>query len=505
MGVKSILSKGIEKKLGGYKIQLNNVDSSLPEKLSTEKSVGIIGGGLAGVSAAIFLAEKGFKVKIFERETYLGGKVGSWPVKFNDGFSTNVEHGFHAFFRQYYNLRNLLRKIDSYKYLIPIDDYLILTKEHGNFGFKNLDTVPVLNILSMAKTGIYSYRDAMLNPGFRKMISLLSYNREKTFTKFDTVSFKDFADDVKLPPEMQLMFTTFSRAFFAEPQYISMAELIKSFHSYFLSNDLGLLYDVLNDDFENTLWNPARDYLNKYKSSISLDSKITSFKKDGDQFIINDERFDYVIIASDVKGTKSIIKNSDYFKNEHFDFYNQMTSLKQSQRYSVLRIWIDKDLRQGVPFFIFTDALKILDSVTIYHRMEKSSEEWVNKNGGGIFELHSYAVPDDFPESEVRDQFLKEFEEYFPEIKGYKVKYEYLQVKDDFTAFHTNLYKTRPQVKSEIENLFLVGDWVKLESPAMLMEAATTSAMVAANSIFKKEKLKEEPMYSVPLKGIFAG
>jgi len=504
MGIKSIISKRIEKKLGGYKIQLNKIDSSLPEKLSIEKSVGIIGGGLAGVSAAIFLAERGFSVKIFEREKYLGGKVGSWPVKYDDGFSTQVEHGFHAFFRQYYNLRNLLKKIDAFKYLIPIDDYLILTKEHGNFGFKDLDTVPLLNILSMAKTGIYSYKDAMLNPGFRKMTSLLTYNREKTFSKFDSVSFKDFAEEVKLPPEMQLMFTTFSRAFFAEPQYISMAELIKSFHSYFLSNDLGLLYDVLNDDFEDTLWKPAKNYLSNHKSTISLDSKIISFKKEGNQFIINDERFDYAIIASDVKGTKSIIKNSDYFKKEHPNFYNQMTNLKQSQRYSVLRLWIDKDLRQGVPFFIFTDALKILDSVTIYHRMEKSSEEWVKKNGGGIFELHSYAVPDDFPQEEIRNQFLKEFEEYFPEINGYKVKYEYLQVKDDFTAFHTNLYKTRPTVKTEVENLFLAGDWVKLESPAMLMEAATTSALYAANFIFNKENLKGESILSVPLKGLLA-
>lgn len=503
MSIKSIIAKRIEKKLGGYKIQINNIDNSLPEKLSMEKRVGIIGGGLAGVSAAIYLSERGFSVKIFEKEKYLGGKVGSWSVKFDDGFSTRVEHGFHAFFKQYYNLRELLKKIGSHKYLIPIDDYLILTKNYGNFGFKELDTVPVLNIFSMAKTGIYSYQDALLNPSFRKMTSLLSYNREKTFSKFDNISFKDFADDVKLPPEMRLMFTTFSRAFFAEPQYISMAELIKSFHSYFLSNDLGLLYDVLNDDFEDTLWKPAKNYLSKYKSTISLDSKVTSLKKDGDYFVINDELFDYLIIASDVKGTKSIINNSDYFKNEHPKFNNQITNLKQSQRYSVLRIWIDKDLRQGVPFFIFTDALKILDSVTIYHRMEKTSEEWVKKNGGGIFELHSYAVPDDFPQDEIRSQFLKEFEEYFPEIKGYKVKYEYLQVKDDFTAFHTNLYKTRPTVKTEVENLFLAGDWVKLDSPAMLMEAATTSAMFAVNEILKKEKLKDEQIFSVPLKGLF--
>ena len=77
MGIKSFISNRIEKKLGGYKIQLNKIDPSLPEKLSKEVSVGIIGGGLAGVSAAIFLAERGFKVKIFEKENYLGGKVGS--------------------------------------------------------------------------------------------------------------------------------------------------------------------------------------------------------------------------------------------------------------------------------------------------------------------------------------------------------------------------------------------------------------------------------------------
>ena len=80
-----------------------------------------------------------------------------------------------------------------------------------------------------------------------------------------------------------------------------------------------------------------------------------------------------------------------------------------------------------------------------------------------------------------------------------------MQVKDDFTAFHTNLYKIRPEVKTEVENLFLAGDWVKLDNPAMLMEAATTSAMVAVNSIFKKEKLKEETVLSVPLKGILTG
>ena len=250
----SIISKFVKSRLGDYKQHINSVDNSLPHKLSIPKKVGIIGAGLAGVSAAIYLSERNFNVTVFERDSFLGGKVGSWPVKFEDNYQTNVEHGFHAFFRQYYNLRNLLKKIDAYKNLIPIDDYLIMTKELGDYSFKEIKTTPIENILSMRKAGIYSFKDIMKNPKFSKLIALLNYDIEKTYKKFDKISFKEFAEEVNLPPQMKLMFTTFSRAFFAEPQYISMAELIKSFHFYFLSNDNGLIYDVLNDDFEKTLW-----------------------------------------------------------------------------------------------------------------------------------------------------------------------------------------------------------------------------------------------------------
>ena len=332
----------------------------------------------------------------------------------------------------------------------------------------------------------------MTNPKFIKMPALLNYDKEKTYEKFDKISFKDFAEDVNLPPQMRFMFTTFSRAFFAEPQHISMAELIKSFHFYFLSNDHGLIYDVLNDDFEKTLWKPAKKYLDIHSAEIKLNTPINSISKNENKFIINEEAFDYLIIASDIKGTKKIIANSDYIKSNHPEFYSQINQQKQSQRYAVLRIWIDKDVRTDVPFFIFTDALKILDSVTVYHRMEKTSEDWVVKNGGGIFELHSYALPDDFPEKGVREQLLKEFESYFSEIKNYKIKYEYLQIRDDFTAFHTNLFSNRPGYKTEIENFYFAGDWVKLACPAMLMEAATTSAMYCANEIFKKKGLSRK-------------
>ena len=153
-----------------------------------------------------------------------------------------------------------------------------------------------------------------------------------------------------------------------------MAELIKSFHFYFLSNNHGLIYDVLNDDFENTLWNPAEKYLKKYNAKLKLNSPVNSIEKSDNKFLVNNEEFDYSIIASDIKGTKKIVSNSEFIKSNHPEFYNQISRQKQSQRYAVLRIWIDKDIRKDVPFFIFTDALKILDSVTVYHRIGKNKQ-----------------------------------------------------------------------------------------------------------------------------------
>ena len=153
-----ILNSIIKKRLKDYKVQINTLNNELPQKLDGEKKAAVIGAGIAGLTSTILLSERKFDVTLFEKDNFLGGKVGSWNVKFDETFSAKVEHGFHAFFRQYYNLRLLLKKIDAYKYLIPIDDYLIMTKKHGDFSFKEINTTPLLNIISMRKSGVYSIK-----------------------------------------------------------------------------------------------------------------------------------------------------------------------------------------------------------------------------------------------------------------------------------------------------------------------------------------------------------
>jgi isorenieratene synthase len=497
------LQKKIRQKLGDYKIPTNHPDTALPKALNGTKKVAIIGGGIAGLSAAANLTERGFSVDLFEKNDYLGGKLGSWQFESN-GEVLQTEHGFHAFFRQYYNLRDFMQRLDIYRHLIPIDDYVILYENGKRQGFAGIDQTPGLNIWDLRKKGVINWT-TFLSPFSMHYLKLLRFNPDKTFKKYDHISFAKFAKQSMMSPHLQLVFNSFARAFFAEPDKMSMAELMKGFHFYFLSNEDGLIYDVLNDDFEFTFLSPVAEYIRNNGGNIYTNTGIDTIGYQHEKFIIRDKQYDYCIIASDVKHTKQLFANSPDL-HAFPQFSSQMKQLQTSGRYAVLRIWTDRfENDKSLPFFLFTDRLKCLDSITLYHKMEKTSAAWSEQNNGGIFELHSYALPENLlDDTTIRQQLLDECYHYLPELKGLHIRHEYFQHRDDFPSFQLNNYAHRPSVETEIPGLYLAGDWVKLPTTAMLMEAAYTSGAMSANAIFTREQLQENPLFSVSNNGILA-
>ena len=58
---------------------------------------------------------------------------------------------------------------------------------------------------------------------------------------------------------------------------------------------------------------------------------------------------------------------------------------------------------------------------------------------------------------------------------------------------------------TEVDNLFVAGDHVRLPFPAFLMEAAATSGRLAANAICAADGVREAPIHTVDLRGPLAG
>src|ERR1700728_458749 len=105
----------------------------------------VVGAGIAGLAAATGLAERGISVDVIEREEYLGGRVGAWTEQYRD-IEVGMNRGFHAFFRQYYNLRALLRRVDpKLSMLIPVDDYPLIDGAGRRDNFRGLPRNPPWN------------------------------------------------------------------------------------------------------------------------------------------------------------------------------------------------------------------------------------------------------------------------------------------------------------------------------------------------------------------------
>jgi len=76
--------------------------------VTTPKKVIIVGGGLAGLSCAKYVADAGHVPIVLERGKVLGGKVSAWQDKDGDW----IETGLHIFFGAYPNMMNLFKELN---------------------------------------------------------------------------------------------------------------------------------------------------------------------------------------------------------------------------------------------------------------------------------------------------------------------------------------------------------------------------------------------------------
>src|SRR6201991_2377052 len=125
-------------------------DTRLPRDAPTGTEAVIVGGGVAGVTAAVVLAERGVSVALLEAASTLGGRLGAWPHTLPDGTEQVVEHGFHAFFRHYYTWRDLLRRIDpELSFLRPVGGYPVLSRPWPPEDLTGLPAAPPLNLIAL--------------------------------------------------------------------------------------------------------------------------------------------------------------------------------------------------------------------------------------------------------------------------------------------------------------------------------------------------------------------
>jgi isorenieratene synthase len=467
----------------------------------------VAGGGLAGVAAATVLAERGVSVVLAEKEPFLGGRAGAWSECLSSGEPFEMERGFHAFFRQYYNLQALLRRIDpDLSFLEPLEDYPILGPGGQVESFSGLPKTPPWNVIALTKrTPTLGLRDLMKVNGLAAL-AMLQYERGWTYERYDEMTAGAYLDSLEFPPDARrMLFDVFAHSFFNPEEAMSAGELLMMFHFYFSGNPEGLIFDVSKRPFSKSIWGPLGDYLTGLDVDVRTGCTVGAVSRGGARpwaVSLDGEpvETDFVVLGLHVPGLQAVVGDSPDLDDP--GFRRSVEGLALTHPFAVWRLWLDRPTPEGRVPFVGTTGVGCLDNISLYHLFEDESRQWAERTGGSVVELHAYAVDPEWTEGQVRDDLLKAFHAFYPEFAGAKVIEERFLLRRDCPAFAPGSHADRPGVATPHEGVALAGDFVRLPIPSALMERAVASGFLAANHLLAPQDVRPEPVRSIPRRGI---
>ncbi|MGD9486170.1 FAD-dependent oxidoreductase [Streptomyces sp. TRM70308] len=469
----------------------------------------VVGGGVAGLAAAAALAERGVRVDLFEREPVLGGRVSGWSTRLADGTDATMTRGFHAFFRQYYNLRNLLRRADpSLSALVALPDYPLQHARGARDGFAHVPRTPPWNVLAFTASSPTFTAAGLKGMDPRTALPLLDVHATDVYRRLDGISAHDFLTAVRFPAQARaLAFEVFSRSFFADPRELSAAELALMFHIYFLGSAEGLLFDVPAEPFPAALWDPLAAHLGRLGVRLHTGARAERLAPRADGFTlttssgaaVRSERYDAVVLALDTAGLRALVAASPGIGDP--GWRERIAHLRLAPPFCVSRYWFDRPVAPERPGFLGTSGYGPLDNVSVLDRYEGEAARWARRSGGSVVELHAYAVDPAADRAAVQGRLRAELARVYPETASAVAVDARHEWRRDCPLFAPGTYPGRPTVRTAHPRLVLAGDLVRGPAPTALMERAATTGLQAANALLATWRVRGHPLLTVPATG----
>ena len=484
------------------------------------KTATVIGAGIAGLSAATILAERGVEVTIVESGPRLGGRVSAWPV----AADRTMSRGFHAFFRQYYNLRDLLSRADpDLDRLRPIPDYPLIRRGGPTDSFASIPRTPPLNLLGFVLTSPTFPLRGLAHVDLPTAVELIDVDFPDSFSRYDGESAAAFLDRLRFPDQARhLALEVFARSFFANPNDFSAGELVAMFHTYFAGSAEGLLFDVPDDDYDTALWAPLGRYLDGLGVSIETSTEACAITRSPRGWTVETTAgsldSDAVALAADPASTRRLVttietnddsaggyradREASAGQQELHDWFTRVAEQRNSPPFAVLRLWFAEAVSPDRPAFLGTSGFALLDNISVLERFEAGAVSWAEEYAGSVVELHAYALADSVDEGVLAELLLADLYEVYPETRHSEILHRELLIESDCGLTDTRTWAYRPGVSTPLPGLVLAGDHIRCELPVALMERAATTGYLAANQLLDTWRVAGTPIWSPPTRGL---
>ena len=467
----------------------------------------IIGGGIAGLTAALHLAERGLKPLILEADEHVGGRLsGKEEIKIKD-WKFPSEHGVHGVWSSYVNFKHMLKRHDIVSEFIPAHDEQWIYRV-GN----SVRRVPIgRTIRKSVIPAPFHYIQLFFSLRFWGMLTLLDvlsiFNVWSVlvmalgidpFVENQPLEGLTFGKALKRwgPAFRSLFFGLTRNGLSTDPDQVPLAGFLAFLRFYTVMRRDAWAFEYLPNGGGEVCEKLAAKVLQlggeiRFKSRVKqVENKgdwITHWEQDG---FVGADHAPFIILASDSPAADSIIKSS--FPADKFFFPHGLG-------HAVIRLWFDKQPRHGPESGVFSGDF-VMHNFFWLEKIYAPYEKWHDETGGTCIEVHVYGPRDVLtqPDAILVTNVITDFYRAFPELKGHLIA-PYLQRN---AATHTlpalGARGTHLGIDTPWENLFCAGDWVRHESPAFFLERACVTGIEAANRVLTARSVQLWDIKSPP-------
>lgn len=467
----------------------------------------IIGGGIAGLTAALHLAERGLKPLVLEADDHIGGRLAGLPETTIKGRKFPAEHGVHGIWSSYRNFKSMLRRHGIIDQLQAAQD--------EQWIYRVGDHVRRANIGSAIRNSVipapFHYIQLFFSPRFWGMLTLrdllsifnvwsvlvMSIGIDP-FMENQPMEGHTFGGALKKwgPTLRSLFFGLTRNGLSTDPDQVPLAGFLGFLRFYTVMRRDAWAFEYLPNG-GGEVCEKLSAKVQSLGGEIRFKSRVKRVEKDEEWAVYWEQdgvtgvdSAPFVILASNSPGAESIIRNSLPADGLFFP---------HGLGHAVIRLWFANSPRRGPEAGMFSGDF-VMHNFFWLHRIYDAYKTWHAENGGACLEVHVYGPPSVLaqPDAVLLANVITDVNRAFPELKGSLLGQFLQRNAGTHTLPSIGARGTHLGIETPWENLFCAGDWVRHETPAFFLERACTTGLEAANRVLRAKGLEEFTVEGYP-------
>jgi squalene-associated FAD-dependent desaturase len=448
---------------------------------SPQPTVAIAGGGLAGLAAACALSESGFRVTLFERRPYLGGRASSYE---HPGTGEVVDNCQHVLFRVCTNLVEFYRRIGVEDKIRWFDEMTFI-EPGGRSSVMRASPLPapLHTAPSFLRFPFLSAKDKLVIS--RAIAALTLTSQPDTGRSFLEWCHQHGQTEKAIQRFWKPILVS---ALSEDLELISIsyaAQVVRESMKSPEARHMGVPSIPLTE-----LYNRAGDYIRARGGDIRFRNSLETFFPEPSQVRINvsegENIFDYLVLALPFDGLERVLPETP----EAAPLRDQLSHFESSP-ITGIHLWFDRQISD-------LDHAVLLDRTIqwFFHKsrlLATRSAPFVAESNPSYIELVVSASKSliDKSRSEIVDLALKEVREFFPAARTANlVKSTVIKEVHATYSPRPGIDAYRPQQSTAWPRVFLAGDWTATGWPAT-MEGAVRSGYLAAEALVRAAGMKD--------------